>query len=63
MTRHAHKAGTHSQPKPMTSAEVAKTQAPGPAGKGFRSPRPPVNNRFNRDPHGSRSWNKLTKGL
>ena len=52
MSKHKGTQGTQAQPAPMSSAAIAKTQAPGPKAQGFRPPRKAVNNTFNIDAGG-----------
>ena len=57
------KAGTQGQPRPMSGKEAQRHLSPGPPWPGHRPPRKSVQNRYNTDPHGTRPWNKITKGL
>ena len=53
--------GTQGQMKPMSSKELGRFQAPGPAFPGMRPPRKSGTNIFNDNPGGTRKWNKINK--
>ena len=53
MSKHAHKAGTQGQPKPLSAAELQRHMQPGPKARPFRNPAVVKNNIFNTDPRGA----------